>query len=320
MARRVRVNEAGFHHVYNRGVERRDIFLEDSDKDKFLDIVCEISLHYDFVVHSYVLMDNHYHLLLENKRDNLSDGMRRINSSYAQYFNKKYKRVGHLWQDRFKSWYILNDEYLLTLFRYIESNPIKANISKEFGEYKYTLLYDILNNNLRECMRHSFVFDFYSDTKELLELLDIPISQTDEELMKKIQKESNTYKKAPNKIKKNRDLKEFFQKDMTKSKRNENIIKAYKECFTQSEIAKYLNLSISTVSKIIKNSKFKPWPQKPLVKTGFAALRSSYEALVIFDLFSGVVQRFNDRVSIDSLRTVKINDKIVKEKFWIVLV
>ncbi|NPA73819.1 MAG: transposase [Epsilonproteobacteria bacterium] len=258
MARRVRVNEAGFHHVYNRGVERRDIFLEDSDKDKFLDIVCEISLHYDFAIHSYTLMDNHYHLLLENKRDNLSDGMRRINSSYAQYFNKKYKRVGHLWQDRFKSWYILNDEYLLTLFRYIESNPIKANISKKFGEYKYTLLYDILNNNPRECMRHSFIFDFYSDTEELLELLDIPISQTDEELIKKIQKESNTYKKAPNKIKKNRDLKEFFQKDMTKSKRNENIIKAYKECFTQSEIAKYLKLSISTVSKIIKNSKFKP--------------------------------------------------------------
>ncbi len=96
MARRPRVQNAGFHHVYNRGVKKRDIFMSDSDKDKFLELLCEVSRLYRFKIHSYCLMDNHYHLLVENTLENLSLGMRQLNSSYAKYFNKKYNRVGHL--------------------------------------------------------------------------------------------------------------------------------------------------------------------------------------------------------------------------------
>ena len=69
-------------------------------------------------------MDNHYHLLLETRQENLSLIMRQINSYYAIYFNKKEGRVGHLWQGRFRSWYVLNEEYLYFLLRYIEHNPI----------------------------------------------------------------------------------------------------------------------------------------------------------------------------------------------------
>ncbi len=90
MPRRVRINEAGFHHIINRGVEKRTIFKNDSDKDKFLDIVCKISNLYDFTIHAYSLMNNHYHLLVENKRDNLSDGMRSI-ILLCSYFNKNIK-------------------------------------------------------------------------------------------------------------------------------------------------------------------------------------------------------------------------------------
>jgi REP element-mobilizing transposase RayT len=136
MARRQRIESAGFHHIYNRGVERRVVFAEPKDKEKFLEIVCEVSEYYDFIIHGYVIMDNHYHLLLENSRENLSAGMRQINSVYAQYFNKKQKRVGHLWQDRFKSWYVYDEAYLFTLFKYLEYNPIKAKITKKVGEFK----------------------------------------------------------------------------------------------------------------------------------------------------------------------------------------
>ena len=114
MARKIRIEDTGFHHILNRGVERRVIFDTAKDKEKFLDIVCEVSKHYDFIIHAYVLMDNHYHLLLENSKENLSAGMRQINSLYAQYYNKKYKRIGHLWQDRFKSWYIFDENYLFS--------------------------------------------------------------------------------------------------------------------------------------------------------------------------------------------------------------
>ena len=76
MARKIRIEDTGFHHILNRGVERRVIFDTAKDKEKFLDIVCEVSKHYDFIIHVYVLMDNHYHLLLENSKENLSAGMR----------------------------------------------------------------------------------------------------------------------------------------------------------------------------------------------------------------------------------------------------
>ena len=104
MARRLRIESAGFHHVYNRGVEKRKTFMDDKDKDKFLEIVCEVAKLYHFKIHSYCLMDNHYHLLLENEEENLSLGMRQINSSYAKYFNKRYIRVGHLWQGRLRAY------------------------------------------------------------------------------------------------------------------------------------------------------------------------------------------------------------------------
>jgi len=149
MARKTRIEDAGFHHIINRGVNKADIFHTSADKDKFLEIVCEVSEHYDFTIHAYVLMSNHYHLLLENIRENLSLRMRQINVTYAQYYNKKYQRTGHLWQDRFKSWYIFDENYLFVLFKYLEYNPVKAHLSQKAGEYPYTLIYDILHNNFR---------------------------------------------------------------------------------------------------------------------------------------------------------------------------
>ena len=108
MPRRARVTQPGFHHIINRGVARQNVFRNRSDKDYFLKLLDEVFISYDFILHSYILMDNHYHLLIENQRDNLSAGMRKLNSNYAQYFNKKYNRIGHLWQDRYVSKYTLS--------------------------------------------------------------------------------------------------------------------------------------------------------------------------------------------------------------------
>ena len=106
MARRLRVDEIGFYHIINRGVERRTIFLDDDDYSQFILIVDESAKTYNFNVHSFCLMDNHYHLLIQINSRNLSLLMRQINSKYSIYFNKKYKRVEPLWQGRFKSWFI----------------------------------------------------------------------------------------------------------------------------------------------------------------------------------------------------------------------
>ncbi len=139
MARKLRIEEIGFYHIINRGVERRTIFLDDDDYIKFLEIVQDSSEVYRFIVHSYCLMSNHYHILLQTTTENLSLIMRQINSRYSIYFNNRYKRVGPLWQGRFKSWYVYDKSYLSALLKYIEFNPIKANIVENIGQYPWSM-------------------------------------------------------------------------------------------------------------------------------------------------------------------------------------
>ena len=256
MARRLRIKDCGYHHIYNRGVAKSRIFKDDKDKDKFLEILNGISKKYKFNIHSFCLMDNHYHLLIENQKENLSNGMRQINSKYAIYFNKKYKRVGHLWQDRYKSWFIMSDEYLFTLFKYIESNPMKAKMSKNIGEYRYSSTYYILNNKIPIFLQNSFVLRDY-DTKELFDSLNIPLNKKEKESIDKFHK--MRYRVKDDKIEqmKKIDLKKHFTPIDTKNKqeRNEAIMRAFEDDYSRSEIAREIGLSVTGVSKIIKKFK-----------------------------------------------------------------
>ena len=258
MARRVRIENPGYHHIYNRGVEKRVTFADAKDKDKFLNIVCEVANRYNFVIHGYVIMDNHYHLLLENKKPNLSAGMRQINSLYAQYFNKRHNRVGHLWQDRFKSWYIFDENYLYTLFKYLEFNPIEANIVDKTGEYPFTFIHDMINGKLKNCMKDSFIFEWFNNSAKLLNSLGIELSKEEQRAINQFQKEAVKFKSAPKKVTQKLKLKDYFKDDMSKSERNEAILKAVKDGFAQSEVAKHLNLTDAAVSKIVKKLKVKP--------------------------------------------------------------
>jgi REP element-mobilizing transposase RayT len=116
MPRRLRIESLGYHHVYNRGVAKGKVFEDEKDKAKFIELMASVAKEFKLNIHAFCLMDNHYHLLVENRRENLSSGMRQLNAQYATYFNKRHNRVGHLWQDRFKSWYVLDNNYLFTLF------------------------------------------------------------------------------------------------------------------------------------------------------------------------------------------------------------
>ncbi len=138
MPRKPRIEIAGYYHIINRGVDQRVIFKEAEDYEQFEELMCFYAKSFGIVLHNYCLMNNHYHLLIEIKQDeipqargqNLSKFMRQLNMNYAIYFNKKYKRSGHLWQGRYKSWYIFNEEYLYSLFRHIEHNHIKAKMTQ----------------------------------------------------------------------------------------------------------------------------------------------------------------------------------------------
>jgi len=253
MPTRPRIDIAGYHHIINRGVDRMNIFRHNEDKDMFLQIVNKTAMIHKVVVHDYCLMDNHYHLLIETKTDNLSAFMRFVSANYAQYFNKKIKRTGHLWQSRYKSRYVTSESYLYTLIRYIEYNPIDAGLSTEVGEYHYTLAHLIFNSkDFHPCTKESILFREY-DVEMLSGFLGVKFSQDD---LTFLQTEQNRkIKKKENMIilSKSKSLEEHFIEVKSKKERNSIISLAYLDGYSQIGIANYLGLSKSLISKIVKS-------------------------------------------------------------------
>jgi len=139
MARPLRIEyEGAFYHVTARGNERKKIFLSKRDHEKFLQYLDEARDKYRFILHAYVMMGNHYHLIIETPEGNLSRIMHYINSSYTTYTNVKRKRNGHLFQGRYKAIIVDKDSYLLELSRYLHLNPVRAKMVQHPGEYLHS--------------------------------------------------------------------------------------------------------------------------------------------------------------------------------------
>lgn len=126
------------YHVIQRGNNKGEIFIADRDRGKFIEILARMKSKYNFLVYAYCLMSNHIHLVIDDNGNDISRLIKSVNVSYALYFNKKYKRVGHLFQDRFKSEIITNDRYLLQVSKYIHNNPVKANMVIAPEEYYWS--------------------------------------------------------------------------------------------------------------------------------------------------------------------------------------
>ncbi len=139
MARPLRIEYPGaFYHIIQRGNERKRIFLSDQDRTKFFEYLSILYNRYNVVIHTYCLMDNHYHLILETKSANLSKMMHCLNTSYTVYFNRIRKRTGHLFQGRYKAIVIEADEYLHQLSRYIHLNPVRSKLVRDPIDYPHS--------------------------------------------------------------------------------------------------------------------------------------------------------------------------------------
>ena len=126
MARPLRIEYPGaWYHVTCRGNEKRNIFRDDGDRSKFLENLADNIKLYGIELHGYVLMENHFHLLLMTPKTDLKKFMQRLNTTYTVYFNRRHRRVGHLFQGRYKAILIEKDEYLVELSRYIHLNPVR---------------------------------------------------------------------------------------------------------------------------------------------------------------------------------------------------
>ncbi len=130
MARPIRVEyEGGLYHVTSRGNARQDVFLDSEDYQDFLRLLSMVVERYRWILYAYCFMTNHYHLLVETPQANLASGMRQLNGVYAQRFNLRHDKVGHLFQSRYKSFLVEKDSYLLELSRYIILNPVATGIA-----------------------------------------------------------------------------------------------------------------------------------------------------------------------------------------------
>lgn len=139
MPRKPRIEYPGAcYHVLARGNEKRDIFRDDQDRYRLLRFLDETRKDFSLMIHAYVFMPNHYHIVVETPEPNLSKAMHYLNTKYAEHFNFKYKRSGHLFQGRYKAILCQREKYLLELTRYVHLNPIRAGLARKLKDYRWS--------------------------------------------------------------------------------------------------------------------------------------------------------------------------------------
>jgi REP element-mobilizing transposase RayT len=139
MARKPRIEyEGALYHVITRGNQRQRVFKDVEDHQRYLKILSDYKIRYEYALYAYVLMNNHVHLLIETRETPLSKILQGINQTYTMYFNRKYGTVGHLFQGRYKAILCDKDAYLLSLVKYIHLNPVRVGIVKEVGKYPWS--------------------------------------------------------------------------------------------------------------------------------------------------------------------------------------
>ncbi len=124
------------YHIITRGNQKQTVFRDEDDYKTYLKFVSKYKERYGVRIYGWCLMSNHVHMVIET--DSLSKAMHGINLSYAQYFRYRYKNVGHFWQDRYKSYVIQKDEYLINCISYIEYNPVRAKVTLRPGDYSWS--------------------------------------------------------------------------------------------------------------------------------------------------------------------------------------
>lgn len=252
------------YHVMVRGNTGRDIFIDDEDRQKLLKVIYNKKREKEFILYAYCLMNNHFHLVLKEYKDDISHIMKRINTTYVVYFNKKYQLTGHLFQSRFRSEVVASDDYLLALIRYVHRNPVKAGLVDTPQDYQWSSFLSYFDTDSQNrLVQTQDIFRFFSeDLKEAVSQF-IDFSKEQEERYHFLEykahnepaKEFNTASKA-----------EYFRDqflirnkitiDVLAEKRNkalrERLIQDLrgKSIFSNRKIAEFLNISRGMVQSV----------------------------------------------------------------------
>ncbi|MDH5553021.1 MAG: transposase [Nitrosomonas sp.] len=267
------------YHITSRGDRREDIFEDNDDRLRFLEILGAVVTDFNWLCHCYCLMDNHYHLVIETLDGNLSKGMRQLNGVYTQASNRRHGRSGHLFQGRYKSILVDKDHYLLELSRYVVLNPLRANgLVKRLDDWPWSSypamvgdapkpqwlttdwILSLFGKQRKRVMEkyRQFVVDGVQSKPEIWPNLKGQIFLGDADFVAKMQEKLGDEIDDLNipKIQK-RPIAMPLSEIATQTKdRNSAIITAYKTgAYSQREIGEYYQLHPSTVGVIIRKSK-----------------------------------------------------------------
>lgn len=279
MTRPLRIEYPGaVYHITSRGNARQDIYDGDKDREKFLSILSLVTERFHWRCHSYCLMDNHYHLLVETPIPNLSAGMRQLNGIYTQAFNRHHRRVGHLFQGRFKAIVVEKQAHLLELSRYIILNPVKAGIVQQPDDYQWSSYCAIIGQvKVPDFLTVTWLLDNFSPQKARAQQLYHEFVNKGEEqalwsnltgqiflgsetFIQEIKNQGSAAVSA-NEIPRierfagRPTLTDLFEGHLkwTKDERNKVIIRAHIEYgYKLKQIAEVLGIHYSTVSKVVK--------------------------------------------------------------------
>lgn len=279
MARPLRIEfDGAVYHVTSRGNERRPVFRDDSDRKAFLNILTQVNRRFHWLCHAYCLMGNHYHLVIETPEGNLSKGMRALNGIYTQGFNKRHRRVGHLFQGRYKAILVDKDSYLLEVCRYVVLNPVRAKMVRKpedwlWSSYRATAGRIQAPSNLTvDWLLGQFGRSLKDARREYREFVRAGIGETalwdsvrgqsllgGDDFVDRL-KDYLAGRKLPREIPRSQrylgrpTLERLFSEGVrrVKEKRDRKMVEATERYgYSQKEVAKHLGLHYSTVCRIV---------------------------------------------------------------------
>jgi len=250
MGRELRITSTGYHYIFNYGVELRNIFISSDDYHKFISILSNLSLSHDFSVHAYSLIPHSYYLLIKTSTDNLSAIMKLLNGQYSYYFNKKYGRSGYLWEGRYKSCFISDNNYLFYFIRYIEQLPQLLRVSSKIESYPYATYRQFVRlEPLLPFLQKSIIFQKFNTISEIKNFFQISVKVEEIEsiyhtLQKKIIKKESKGKHY--------NLSSYFNNSQSREEQDKGILNAYQDGFSQSKISKAIGISQQAICKRLK--------------------------------------------------------------------
>jgi len=279
MARPLRIEFPGaLYHITSRGDKKQRIFEDHRDREAFLDILASALEQCNWLCHSYCLMDNHYHLLIETPDGNLSYGMRQLNGVYTQRYNRTPHTVGHLLQGRYKAILVEKDTYLLEVSRYMVLNPVRAQLVTYPWEWKWSsYLATAGATGAPNFLTTDWILSQFHEKKNKAQQIyrEFVISGMEkeapwkglkgrvilgkDEFVAKIRGhlgEKETIKEIPRveRFAARPALSRVFAQTRDKRERNRKLYAAHVTYgYTLKEIADYLRIHYSTVSKAVKN-------------------------------------------------------------------